>query len=306
MWRLCCSDKMESIIKEITKDIEEFDISVAKHISKLNILRSDIIKDLDIKTEQLRICISENSRANSNKAELSGQLEKIRMEIETSNKNLEYIKTLKTDVESIEQNRDELRGQVDVISKEKEQLLSLLDIKKVEERQQVIKNESLISDEKEVNNNLSQLSDRMNIIKNEIVILENKSASIIATNKDTLIKTNAINSEFESEKIKLNDLKSTMLSIGDSIVNSKMKLSQLDSEILSKKSEILLYKSEIKELNETKDNITHVIANEKNKSRSDENKILAIKKEVLNLIMEYKDIGNKKRMSELTKELQDA
>ena len=135
--------------------------------------------------------------------------------------------------------------------------------------------------------------------------MKNKESVLVQNNKilDTNISVKSneysvLTKKYEQTNKEKNDV--------ESIISVKnMEIGQLNEKNNSILEEIKKHKTDIKEMNEIKDNIKHIIENEKKKAKSDENKVLAIKKEVLNLIVEYKDIGNKKRMSELAKDVKN-
>ncbi len=298
-------DKMESIIKNISKDIEELDTKISDNTKIINDLRNNIISDIKSKSHELSEIISKNSIENKINADLKGQITKLKLEIDKYDTKVKYIKTIKDDINSLEKTRLELQNSIKNIIIDKDNISSSIEIIKIDEKQQINNNKTLKEEEKELSISISRLNDTISKLNLSIIDLRNKESTLIQNNKiletNISVKSNEYNlltKKYEKTNKEKNDI--------ENIISVKnMEIGQLNEKNNSILAEIKKHKTDIKEMNEIKDNIKHIIDNEKKKSRSDENKILAIKKEVLNLIVEYKDIGNKKRMSELAKDVKN-
>ena len=299
-------DKMESIIKNISKDIDELDSKIKNNINIINDLRNNIISDIKSKSNELSECIIKNSRENNIKIDLADQIVKLKIELNNHNTKIKYIETIKEDVSLLEKNRSELRDSIRNIIIDRDKIYSNIEIIKIDKIQQLNINETLKEDEKLISNNISKLNHTISRLSNSIIDLKNKESALSQNNK--ILDTNKLvkSDEYNTLIKKYEQTKKDEKDVENNIITKKMEIDQLVETKNVILSEIKRHKSEIKEMNEIKDNIKHVIESERKKSRSDENKVLAIKKEVLNLIIEYKDIGNKKRMSELAKDVNNA
>lgn len=292
-------------IQELTNDIESFDNKLEKHSIKLESIRSSIIKDIKDKSIKLEELDSQISTNNSINRSLIDDSNKLRLEIENHNKKLKYIENIKLDSEKYELIRDKLRLEIENMIKDKDIKLSEMELLKVNKEQQLLLNEEEEEEYNKIKNGISTLSETksdldldiktltQNKIKNaqELKILENKILSKEKEHKLLLL---------EEEKLKESNSK-----LSDKYIIIDGEINQQESKKMAVMSEIKIFKEEIAEMNEIKDNITHQIDNERKKSRNDENRILALKKEVLNFIISYKDIGDKKKMVEFTRRIEN-